>query len=280
MTLSTTLIPALFSLGAVLTWGTSDFLGGYGARRVNALLLTTIAHAAGTTFMLLSALGAHAVFPSQHAVIWSCAAGLSGGGALALFYRSLASGNMGLTAPVAAVFSAAIPVAIGVAREGFPGVAPASGFLLAASGIWLVSRTEDGQRPKGIGLALIAGAGFAGYYLCTRQAGAGSALWIATLARASSFTITSIIVLLSRSFKPMDGQGVKIGVLAGCIDVTGSVAYILAAQSGRLDSTVVLSSLYPVVTVLLARVVLHEHFTRWRVVGMAAALLAVPLIAL
>jgi drug/metabolite transporter (DMT)-like permease len=58
------------------------------------------------------------------------------------------------------------------------------------------------------------------------------------------------------------------------------VAYILAAQSGRLDSTVVLSSLYPVVTVLLARIVLHEHFTRWRVVGMIAALLAVPLIAL
>ncbi len=280
MALPTTLIPALFSLGAVCTWGTSDFLGGYGARRANVLLLTTIAHAAGTTFMLLCAFGTHAVFPSHHAVIWSCAAGLSGGGALALFYKSLSSGNMGLTAPVAAVFSAAIPVVIGITHEGFPGIAPASGFLLAAIGIWLVSRTEDGQRPKGIWLALIAGAGFAGYYLCTRQAGSGSVFWIAALARASSFTVTSIIVLFSRSFKPMDSWGVKIGVLAGCIDVTGSVCYILAEQSGRLDSTVVLSSLYPVVTVLLARVILHEHFTRWRVVGMIAALLAVPLIAL
>ncbi len=187
MALPTTLIPALFSLGAVCTWGTSDFLGGYGARRTNALLLTTIAHAAGTTFMLMCAFGTHAVFPSNHAVIWSCAAGLSGGGALALFYKSLSSGNMGLTAPVAAVFSAAIPVAIGVTHEGFPGIAPASGFLLAAIGIWLVSRTEDGQRPKGIGMALIAGAGFAGYYLCTRQAGPGSAFWIAALARGCIF---------------------------------------------------------------------------------------------
>jgi drug/metabolite transporter (DMT)-like permease len=69
-------------------------------------------------------------------------------------------------------------------------------------------------------------------------------------------------------------------VLAGCMDVTGTVLFIRASQTGRLDSAVVLSSLYPVVTVLLAKVILKEHFTRWRAIGMVAALLAVPLIAI
>jgi drug/metabolite transporter (DMT)-like permease len=279
MVLANAFIPAAFSLGSVCAWGTSDFLGGYAARRANAFLLTTIAHASGSTFLIALAFATHATFPSHSAALWSCAAGLCGGGALALFYQSLSSGNMGLTAPVAAVLSAAIPVVFAMVREGFPGVAPASGFLLAAVGIWLVSRSEDGERPQGIGLALIAGTGFAGYYLCTRQAGAGSALWIAGLARVASFAVTSTSVLLTRSFRPMDRQAATMGVFAGCIDVGGSVFFIRASQAGRLDVAVVISSLYPVVTVLLARAMLGERFTRWRIVGMVAALLAVPLIA-
>jgi drug/metabolite transporter (DMT)-like permease len=70
-----------------------------------------------------------------------------------------------------------------------------------------------------------------------------------------------------------------IAVAAGILDVTGSVAFIRASQIGRLDLAVVLSSLYPAVTVVLARIFLHEHFSRGRTIGMVAALAAVPMIA-
>lgn len=280
MPLPNTIFPAALSLGAVCAWGTSDFFGGYAARRANALILTTIAHAAGAAFMILLAVVTGAEFPSHSSIVWACASGLSGGGALALFYRALASGNMGLTAPVAAVVSASIPVIFSMAHDGFPGAAPISGFVLAGVGIWLVSRSEGNDRPEGIGMAMLAGAGFAGYYLFIRQAGAGSPFWLSGLARIASLVLTAIIVLCTRSFRPMDRRGVNFGIFIGCIDVIGSALFVRANQVGRLDVAVVISSLYPVVTVLLARVVLKEHFTRWRVVGMIAAIVAVPLIAL
>ena len=268
-----------FSLAAVFSWGTSDFLGGYGARRANAFLLTAIAHLSGLLLMAGVALATHAPFPSGTAIAWALVAGFSGGGALAIFYRALASGRMGLTAPVAAVLGAVIPTVFGMFREGLPQRAQVIGFALAAAGIWLISRTEDDSPPEGIGMAALAGIGFAGYYLCIKQAGDGSAFWIASISKVASFTLTGLVVLIGRSARQIDLRGITLGVVAGCLDVIGSVLFIRASQTGRLDAAVVLSSLYPAVTVLLARLILREHFTRWKALGMLAALLAVPMIA-
>lgn len=280
MALSPTFVPAGFSVAAVFAWGASDFIGGYAARRTNAFLLTTFAHASGALFMMALALATHAPLPSHSSLLWAMAAGLSGGSALALFYRALASGHMGLTAPVAAVLGAAIPVLFGVVREGFPGTLPVVGFLLATVGIWLISRPEGNHRPEGIGLALLSGVGFAGYFLLSKQAGDGSALWIAGFARVAGFMFTSTIVLFGSGFRKITPQGLGFGIMAGMIDVSGSALYVRATQTGRLDSAVVISSLYPAVTVLLARFILKEHLTRWKAVGMLAALIAVPLIAM
>jgi len=272
-------LPTNFSLAAVFAWGTSDFLGGYGARRANAFALTAIAHLSGLLLMAAIALASHAPFPSRSAVAWALLGGLSGGGALAIFYRALATGRMGLTAPVAAVLGAAIPTAFGMFREGLPQATQVAGFVMAATGIWLISRTEDESSPEGIGMAALAGIGFAGFYLCIRQAGDGSAFWIAATSKVASFVLTGLIVLIGRSARDIDRRGIALGILAGCLDVIGSVLFIRASQTGRLDAAVVLSSLYPAVTVLLARFILKEHFTRWKALGMVAALLAVPTIA-
>ncbi|MGO9125890.1 MAG: EamA family transporter [Terriglobales bacterium] len=279
MTLPSQFLPASFSLGAVFIWGTSDFLGGYAARRSNAFLFTTIVHASGLLLMLAVAAAGHSPFPSRTGVLWAMAAGLSAGAGLAIFYRALASGRMGLTAPVAAVLSAAIPTVFGMFTEGVPQVIQVVGFVLAAAGIWLISRPEDGSRPQGIGTAVLAGITFAGYYLFIKQAGDNSAVWLAGLSRAASFVLTGMIVVLGRNYQ-ITREGVGIGVVAGILDTSGSVLFIRAAQTGRLDAAVVISSLYPAITVLLARLILKEHFTRWKVVGMSAALLAVPLIAM
>jgi drug/metabolite transporter (DMT)-like permease len=279
MALPYAIIPAGFSIAAVFAWGTSDFLGGYAARRANAFVLTAIAHLSGLVFVAGLALITHPPFLSRGAVAWALAAGLCGGGALAIFYRALATGRMGLTAPVAAVLGAAIPTAFGIFSEGLPHVIQIAGFGVAAIGIWLISRPEDHSRPEGIGMAALAGVGFAGYYLCTKQAGDASALWIASTTKVSSFLLTGTIVLIGGGMREINRRGIAFGIAAGCLDVTGSVLFIRASQTGRLDAAVVLTSLYPAITVLLARFFLQEHFTRWRALGMLAALLAVPMIA-
>jgi drug/metabolite transporter (DMT)-like permease len=280
MLANTQLAPLTFSLTATLAWGMSDFLGGYASRRANAILLTTITHLSATSLMLLLALLFHSSFPGNNSVGWAMAAGFLGGTGLAVFYRALSAGNMGLTAPVGAVLGAAIPTVVDVFLEGMPGPVRIAGFALAGIGIWLISRSEGpAGRPQGIGLAALAGIGFAGYFLCIRQAGDGSVLWIAAISRAMSLGATGAIVLLTRQFRPMDATGIRWGILAGLLDVSGSAFFIQASQKGRLDTAVMVSSLYPVFTVLLARIFLREQFTRWRVAGLVAALLALPMIA-
>ncbi|HEV3308589.1 MAG TPA: DMT family transporter [Candidatus Sulfotelmatobacter sp.] len=270
---------AVYSLAAVFIWGTSDFLGGYATRRANAFLFTTIVNIGGLLLVGTLAAGTHAQFPSGRSVAWVLAGGISGGASLAIFYRALSSGRMGLTAPVAAVLSAVIPAVVAMFTEGLPGRIAIFGFFLAAVGLWLITRSEGGTTPEGIELALIAGTGFAGFYLCVRQAGDGSAFWIATFTRTGGLLITAAIVLARRKFSDITAAGVRWGLLTGCVDSIGTVFFVRASQSGRLDEAVVLSSLYPAVTVLLARLFLKEHFTRWRFVGLLAALAAVPMIA-
>ncbi len=277
--LPSSLAPAAYSLAAVLAWGTSDFLGGYATRRANAFLFTTFVNAGGLLLMTALVSATHPALPSSRAAMWVLAGGISGGASLAVFYRALSSGRMGLAAPVAAVLGAAIPTLFSMITEGFPGPIRVVGFVLAVAGLWLITRSEDGGAPEGIQLAVLAGIGFAGFYLCVRQAGDASVGWIAALTRTGGLLITGVIVIAQRKFRDITAAGVRWGIFTGCIDSIGTMLYVRASQSGRLDEAVVLSSLYPAMTVLLARVFLKEHFTPWKLAGILAALAAVPLIA-
>lgn len=269
---------ALYALGAVGCWGVSDFLGGNTAKRFNSFFLAMIGHASGLAMVVSIASSNHTQFPSDHSMRWALAAGAAGGIALGFFYRAL-SHNMGLAAPVATLIGAAIPAVFSIWTEGFPRPLAIIGFGLALIGIWLISRPEGVGRPEGLGLALLAGIGFSIFFICMRQAGNGAAIWLASGSRAASLLVTAIIVIAGRNLKPFYWTGLWIGILAGCLDVSGTVLFVRASQTGRLDTSVVLTSLYPVITVLLARIVLKEHFTGWKTVGMIAALAAVPLIA-
>ncbi|HLW85245.1 MAG TPA: DMT family transporter [Candidatus Sulfotelmatobacter sp.] len=350
--------PAACSLGAVFIWGTSDFTGGYASRRANAFVFTAASHAFALALMVAIALAQHAHFPSRTSVLWALLAGGIGGFSLAIFYRALAEGKMGLTAPIAALLSAAIPTLADIAIEGAPRPWTFAGFALAIVAIWLITRAEpvqksepDGKRnvwgrallpvrraqfggfspsapqasssatpteprqappsdplgfaqsrlarvpvptqpyeqlddeektgavPKGVAVAALAGVGFAAFYLCIRQAGSGSPLWIAAVSRAASFAATTIAVIVTKAPLRLDLPRTAMAAVAGSFDITGSALFIFASQHGRLDEAVVISSLYPAVTVILARLILKEHFSRWRWVGLLAALAAVPMIA-
>ena len=276
--------PAAYSVTAVFVWGASDFAGGYGSRRANAFVLTAFSHLCAFALMLAIAFADHGVFPNRSSIFWAVAAGVIGGFSIAIFYRALASGHMGLAAPIGALLGAAIPTLVDIALEGAPSRWSVLGFALAILAIWLIARPEapgendESGHPKGVAAAALAGVGFAGFYLCIHQA-TGSPTWVAAISRIGSFAATSIAVLATRAPLQLNRSATTCGALAGCLDIIGVTLFILASQHGRLDEAVVITSLYPAVTVLLARIVLKEHFNRWKVVGLLAALAAVPLIA-
>ncbi len=270
---------AAYGLAAVFAWGTSDFLGGYFTRRLNVFLFTAVFNLGGLILMAALVGASHAPAPPGRSVLWALAGGITGGIGVAIFFRALSTGKMGLTAPVAAVLGAAIPTLVSIFIEGPPGRVTIAGFALAGTGLWLITRVQDGGTPQGTGLAVLAGIGFAGFYLCLREAGPGSVLWFALLTRTGGLIITGAIALLLSNFRNISPADAARATLTGCIDSLGTMLFVLASQSGRLDEAVVISSLYPAVTVLLARIVLKEHLTRWRFIGLLAALAAVPMIA-
>ena len=276
--------PAFYSVTAVFLWGAADFAGGYGSRRANAFVLTAFSHVCGFVLMFCVAFGERGIFPTRPSILWALLAGALGGFSLAIFYRALAQGQMGLTAPIAALTGAAIPTLVDIAREGSPSRWTVAGFILAILSIWLITRpdtdgeSDDSGRPRGVAMAALAGVGFAGFYLCIHEA-SGSPAWVATVSRIGSFSATAVAVAVTRSQLKLDPRAAVLGMTAGFLDITASALFIFANQHGRLDEAVVITSLYPAVTVLLARLILKEHFSRWKVVGLLAALAAVPLIA-
>src|SRR5207245_7640966 len=164
--------------------------------------------------------------------------------------RALEQGNMGLAGPVSTVIGAAIPAVFSFWVEGFPKPLAIAGFALALIGIWLISRPEHAGRPQGLGLAAIAGLGFAGFYIFMKEAGNGAALWLAACSRGTSLLVTAIITVAGRKFSPFYAKGAVIGALAGCLDVSGTVMFVRAAQTGRLDATVGPTSIHSVMTML------------------------------
>lgn len=284
VTSTSQLAPAAYSVAAVFIWGTSDFAGGFASRRANAFVVTAFSHFCACLLMLAIVFAQHGAIPNRASILWSLLAGALGGFSLAIFYRALAAGQMGLTAPIAALLGAAIPTLVDIALEGSPSKWSLGGFALAIIAIWLITRPEapgendETGHPKGVAAAALAGVGFAGFYICVHQA-TGPATWIALISRMASFGATFIAVAVTRAPLKLGRPAAGLGLLAGFFDVSGSALFIYASQRGRLDEAVVITSLYPAVTVLLARLFLKEHFSRWKFIGLLAALAAVPLIA-
>ena len=150
-----------------------------------------------------------------------------------------------------------------IALEGAPSRWSIGGFALAVLAIWLITRPEpQGTKrrswsPKGVAAAALAGIGFAGFYLCVHQA-SGSASWIAAITRIGSFAATAVAVAVTRAPIKLDRPALALGTLAGFFDIIGDTLFIYASQRGRLDEAVVITSLYPAVTVLLARLILKN----------------------
>jgi drug/metabolite transporter (DMT)-like permease len=270
----------IFGLASALSWGAGDFSGGLATKRAPVFGVLAIGHGAGLVLLIVLALAWGEPLPSAAHLGWGLAAGLAGVVGLASLYRALAIGQMGMVAPVSAVLTAALPALFGVLTEGLPGARTLAGFGLALVGIWLVAGTgTSGGGRDGLGLAVLAGFGFGVFFILLHRAGATAVFWPLVAARAASLAFVLPVALGRRQFPQPEPRLLVPVLLSGMLDVAGNAFFVLAGQAGRLDVAAILSSLYPASTVLLAALLLGERVIRVQVVGIAAALAAIALIA-
>ena len=268
------------ALGASLSWGLGDFLGGLTSRKVHVLTVLALSQVAGlaaaTVWVAVSADG----FPGWSATALAAAAGVSGCLGIASLYRGMAIGAMGIVAPISAV-AAVIPFAVGVGSGERPSALQVAGILLALAGVAVASREprdRGGGAVAGLGLALMAAAGFGIYFVLADRAAEESVPYAVATARVASLLLALVAALVvGVSLRP--GRALLPAIVAaGLCDVGANMLFSLATTRGFLSIVSVLAALYPVVTVALAAVVLHERVARTQRLGVAGALVGAALI--
>jgi drug/metabolite transporter (DMT)-like permease len=272
-----------YGLLSAACWGGSDFAGGLGARRAPALLVAFSGQAVSLLLLFAVCCALHVTAPSRWDLALSAAGGFEGALALAVFYRALALGAMGLTAALTGLLTALVPVLFSAWQDGLPGPVSLFGLAACCVAIWLITHQpgNGGERTPARALLLggAAGVGFGAQLILFKLAAHAGALPVMTAARAAG--VAALLLVLPFSRVRLAGRGFWLpGVLAGLFDTFGNLSYLGAARAGRLDVAAVICSLYPAGTILLASLLLREHPTRRQWAGMALALGAVALLSL
>lgn len=271
---------------ASLLWGTADFLGGLAASGWRAERVAAISQVVGLGLLLALApvlTGALAPAPD---LAWGAAAGISGAVGATLLYRSLAIGPMNVAAPTIAVVAAIIPAAVGLVRGERPGALALAGVGLAIVAVALVGGasapgpTEPRPSVRVLGLAAAAGLTLGLANVAFAQTSVESGLWPVTTTKLVAGIVLWSVVLAARRHTESRSprRNVRLAVWTGLFDTVATTCLALALQRGSLVLVAVLGSLFPAVTVVLARFVLHERIARLQAVGLALALAAVAMI--
>lgn len=301
----------MFGLVSALSWGIGDFAGGLASRFGSVALAMLVSQTFGAVTAMAALRWSTEVLPPNEALFWAAAAGLAGIGGLACFYRALSGGSMALIAPLAGLIGAAVPAAVAIV--GGEQVSPlrSIGLVTALLAIVLISvpRGTRGSATRVLSgrealLATAGGLGFAAFFLFLDRSAAtgGEAWWPLLVVRLVGLAavIAAVVVLsaVSRGGKarrrPADLLGLNrlrlsaqsagwltiapVFLLAGAGDMGGNVFFLFANRHDTLAVAAVLSSLYPIVTALLAAAFLHERLGRPQIVGVALAVAAAALI--
>lgn len=270
----------VLALCSAALWGTGDFIGGLSTRTLNVLVVLFWSQLVGLLGVAVWVGLSGAERPGA-VLLWAVAAGLSAAVGLGCLYRGMAVGAMGIVAPISAT-SPIVPLAVSVVGGDAPTAVQWVGIALALVGIVLVSREPGGAGPRfaeGVGLALVASLGFGLFLVGMGEAAQASTPWAITTARFSS-VVALLIVLAATRTVPRVRRGLIVPVIAvGIFDTGANVLFAFATTHGSLGVVSVLSSLYPLATILLARAVLHERLGAGRTAGGLIALGGAALIA-
>ena len=297
----------ILALAAAVLYGTADFLGGVASRRatVFAVLATTVpagaavvvvvallGQAPGLGSLLGHGLGSPTLVGGWGAVGWAALSGICGATGLVAFYAGFAAAPISVVAPVAALVSTVLPVGIAIAGGEHTTSRMLAGGLICLVAIVLVSmpptarRDREGTaagatgRLRALGYGAVAGAGFGLFFLCLKNAGQSGVLWPVAISRTAG-TLVAVGIALATGTRPWregGGTGV-IALVSGAGDAAANVCYVLAIRAGLFGLAVVITSLYPGMTVLLARWVLGERMRWLQRGGLLLAAVGVVLVA-
>jgi drug/metabolite transporter (DMT)-like permease len=298
-------VVTILALAAAAAYGTADFLGGVASRRASAFAVLAMTVPVGAALTVAAALLAGApggaALPGHGGlggpllaggwgeVGWAAASGVCGAAGLVAFYSGFASAPISVVAPVAALVSAVLPVAVAIAGGERPGPGIVAGGLTCLVAIVLVSaQPAAGQGPRrgpggqllAVGYGVAAGVCFGLFFVFLKEAGQSGVLWPVAIARSAGTVVAVGVALATRTIPWRRGDGAGgVALASGAVDAAANVCYVLATRAGLFGLAVVITSLYPGVTVLLARLVLGERLRWAQRAGLLLAAVGVALVA-
>jgi drug/metabolite transporter (DMT)-like permease len=285
------MLAILLALAAAAGYGGSDYAAGLAARRASVVRVTVLAEVISAALLMCVVPFLSSQAPSLASVLWGIAAGASGvAGAMAL-YLGFRHAAFSVASSISAVGSAAFSVLAGVALGEQPGVLSLAGIALALPAIVAVSAPAARQpatvaapprqhrHTVGVGLGLAAGAGFGMFFIGLNEAGSVNDLWPVVISQLAALVTVACVAVATRDLRLPQPGARRLSVMTGAIGAAGTAMFFLATHYGLLAVTAVITSLYPAVTILLARAASGERLTGLRIIGLTLAAASVALIA-
>jgi drug/metabolite transporter (DMT)-like permease len=275
-------VASFLALGAALSWGAGDFLGGIASRRIGVLAVLALSQAVGLAGVLFWVLIGGEAFPGVGKLLPAAAAGVSGLVGLAALYRGFAVGAMGIVAPISAA-APLVPLTVDAAHGITPATMQWIGVAFVLAGVVALSREPSalgGQRlAAGASLSVVAALGFGGFIVGLDAGSDESAPWAVVAARSTSVALALLAVAVTSTSLRAPRPLLPVLVGVGVFDTAANVAVAFATTKGAAGIVAVLSALYPVVTVVLARFVLGERLSAARRVAGGVTLAGAALVA-
>lgn len=273
----------LLGLLSALCYGCSDFAAGMGSRRSDPVAIAVIAQPFGLIAAVVAVIVLSSRLPAPHVLWWGALSGVGSGVGTVSLYRGLAVAPMSVVAPLSAVLSAALPALAGFLLGNHLAVPAWAGIAIAMPAVVLVSRQPadgHGSRRAGLVTGTVAGAGFALLFIALDRAGTSAGAWPLLPGQAvAAATVTAWAAAgRNRPGRTAWPRAWRTGVTAGVLGGIANLLYLAATGAGQLAVVAVVTALYPAVTVLLARVVLHERWSRLQVIGLIVSAFAVAAI--
>ena len=276
---------ALLALLSSALWGTADFFGGKLSKQHPAIAVTALSQVFGLiTGILIILISSSWLSPSlsfDNYFLSGVLAGSLGFIGLIAFYSGLATGRMGVVSPIAAL-SVLIPITIAFINGEKPNSTQMTGMGIALIGAFCASGPEikGGITIKPLIYALIAAFGFGGAVAFIAQGSTSSAIMTMTTMRFTTFLVAIILCAKYKSFGGLSRKNIPLLIGIGSADFLANLLLGVATTKGLVSLAVVLGSLYPIVTALLAFKILHERLHKVQYVGIALAIAGIAVISI
>lgn len=292
------MIAVAFAALCGLSYGASDFAGALASQKNKATIVTAAVQLVSLIALLIAILLWVDGSPTQSDYLWGALGGLGTAVGLVTFYKALAQGPMATAASLTALWGAGIPVVTGLALGDIPGWIQLCGIAVAVPAAVMVSvggmsldvlatNTTPRERVAGLSssvntrvLAITAGIGFGLFFVALGRTSEDAGLYPLVGARVASILAMFLVIAARRDWEKIEKQALPIIIVTGLLDFAANAFYLTALKYGSFTWVAAISSLYPVSTVLLARLILKEMLARLQIIGLGMAAIALTLVAI